>query len=191
MNLNRSPGRWFQRLTPALSAPAFKPGAAVGCGVGCGAGEAGNSPLLSQRGREGVKRRERDGERWGCGSGGHVPDGEQVKVCSRTEEEVLSLVLGGGIVAPVTERSFASLRCPPIIPIYSGIIYSHYYEEKYFHIYYEESYIHIYYGELHTHIIMEKNIFPYIRSGLSTPLPNLLTPQESGSRRQRHTQTII
>lgn len=133
MNCNRSPGRRFQRLTPAWSAPAFKAGAAVGCGVGCGAagtGEAANSPLLSQIG-SGVRRREGDGERWGCGSGANVLDVELVKERGGTtigwdrssKEKLLSLVLGGGIVPPATQRTFAALRCPPTTPTYYGELY--------------------------------------------------------------------
>lgn len=60
-------------------------------------------------------------ERWGsqrCGPGGHVLDVELGKESSGTKEELLSLVLGGDIVPPMTERTFAVLRCHPTIPIF-------------------------------------------------------------------------
>lgn len=86
----------------------------MGCAA-AGAGEAPSSLLLSQTGG-GAKRREGDGEGWGCGCQGHVLETEFV---SSSREELLSLVLAGGVALPVTERASAALSS----------LYSHFYRE--------------------------------------------------------------
>ena len=90
-------------------------------------------------------------ERWGsqrCGSGGRVLDVELGQESTGTKELLLSLVLGGGIAPPVTERTFAALRCPPTIPIF--------------------------YGEFSVRVIMGNYTFPYIM-GNTLPLLQVRT----------------